>query len=134
MFGQLEGGGHGQFAEIALLGLLDGDREIDTIARLDVIVKGALHLLFEGVKHLREELRIENLVDRERAFGGYLTLGQSYLGDRPPHSLRVIIRKPAPNLALQTGALLEVSLDFDALGNNRAIPRSRSSSQPATAI
>ena len=46
LFGQLECGGHGQFAEIALLGLLDGHREIDAIARLDVLVKGALNLLF----------------------------------------------------------------------------------------
>ena len=70
LFGQLKCGRHGQFAEIALLGLLDGDRQIDAIARLDVIVKGALYLFFKGVEHLREELRIENLFDREGAFGG----------------------------------------------------------------
>ena len=77
LFGQLEGGRHRQFAEVALLGLLDGDGKIDAIARLDVIVKGALNLFFEDVKHLREELRIENLLDGERAFGGEVALRQA---------------------------------------------------------
>jgi hypothetical protein len=35
-----------------------------------VIVKGALNLFFEEMEHLRKELRIENLLDREGAFGG----------------------------------------------------------------
>ena len=70
LFGQLERGRHGHFAEIALLGLLDGYCQIDAVARLDVIVKGALNLLFERMKHLREILRIEDLLDSERTFGG----------------------------------------------------------------
>ena len=51
LFGELERGGHGHFAEIALPRLLDGDRQIDAVADLNVRAKGRGNLLFDGMKH-----------------------------------------------------------------------------------
>ena len=48
---QLEGGGHRQLAKIALLRLLDRDRQIDSITRRNMGVKRLLDRLFEVMKH-----------------------------------------------------------------------------------
>ena len=51
LLGELEGRGDGQFAEIALPRLLDGHREIDAVANLNVRAEGAGNLLFNGMEH-----------------------------------------------------------------------------------
>ena len=56
LFGQLEGGGNGHLAEIALPRLFDGYRQIDAVANLYVRAKGAGDLLFNGMEH--GELRV----------------------------------------------------------------------------
>ena len=56
LLGELEGGGHGQFAEIALPRLLDGDVQIDAVTGLNVRVESARDLLFNGMEH--GELRV----------------------------------------------------------------------------
>ena len=43
--------GHGQLAEIALPRLLDGYRQIDAVADLNVRTEGARNLLFNGMEH-----------------------------------------------------------------------------------
>ena len=47
LLGQLERRRHGHFAEIALPRLLDGDREIDAVANLNVRVEGARQSVFQ---------------------------------------------------------------------------------------
>jgi hypothetical protein len=49
----LEGGGHRHFAEIALPGLLDGNRQVDPIAGLNVRAKCLRNPLFQGMKHVK---------------------------------------------------------------------------------
>jgi len=44
---QLKGHRNGQFAEFSLLGLLDGNRQLDSVSRQDVMVKGFLNPLFQ---------------------------------------------------------------------------------------
>ena len=51
LFGELEGRGHGHFAEVALPRLLDGHREIDAVTDLYVRVESAGNLLFDGMEH-----------------------------------------------------------------------------------
>ena len=51
LLGQLKGGRHGHFAEVALPRLFDGDRQIDAVANLDVRAEGARNLLFDGMEH-----------------------------------------------------------------------------------
>ena len=56
LLGELERGGHGHFAEIALPRLLDGEGQIDAVARLNVRTEGARNLFFNGMEH--GELRV----------------------------------------------------------------------------
>jgi len=42
---------HGHFAEIALARLLDGYRQIETVARQYVCTKGVGNALFDGMEH-----------------------------------------------------------------------------------
>ena len=51
LFGQLKRRRHRHFAEICLLRLLDGDRQVDPVPSLDVMVKGFLNPLFQLMKH-----------------------------------------------------------------------------------
>jgi hypothetical protein len=52
----LKRGGHGHFAKIALARLLDGYRQIETVARQYVCTKSAGNVLFNGMEH--EKLRV----------------------------------------------------------------------------
>ena len=51
LFGELESGGDGHLAEIALARLLDVYGEIDAVTNLYVRTEGAGNLLFNGMKH-----------------------------------------------------------------------------------
>ena len=51
LLGELEGGRHRHFAEVALPRLLDGDRQIDAVANLNVRAERAGDLLFNGMEH-----------------------------------------------------------------------------------
>ena len=55
LLGELKGRRHGHLAEIALPRLLDGDREIDAVAGLNVRVKRAGNSLFDGMEHGKSE-------------------------------------------------------------------------------
>ncbi len=47
LLGKLEGRRDRQLAELGLLGLLDGNRQIDSVSRLNVLVKSFLNPLFQ---------------------------------------------------------------------------------------
>ena len=64
LLGQLEGRGHGHFAEIALPRLLDGHRQIDAVANLYVRVESARDLLFNGMEHGNYEYNVGGLRSR----------------------------------------------------------------------
>src|SRR5882724_9134146 len=56
LFGELEGGGDGELAEIALPRLFDRDLKIYAVTGLNMRVESAGELLFNGMEH--EELRV----------------------------------------------------------------------------
>ena len=58
LFRQLECRGHRHLAEIALPRLLDGDRQVDAVANLNMRVEGAGNLFFNGMEHGNYEYNV----------------------------------------------------------------------------
>src|ERR1700679_4304082 len=75
------------------------------------------------MEHLREELRIENLLHWERAFEREMAQRQACFDDSELHCILIVPRKVSVDLGPQARALPQQPLNPDSLGSDRRLPR-----------